>query len=53
MVRSRPCMLCGKELWAKYSHYKLLKQENAWRGPRTVGRICEDCFKKTLKKGED
>jgi hypothetical protein len=45
-------MLCGKGLWARYPYYRLLKQENAWSSPKTVGRICEECVDKTKKEAE-
>ena len=45
-----PCMFCGRELRAKYPYYKLLRKENSWRKPRTVGRICEDCMEKAKKE---
>jgi len=43
-------MFCGRELRAKYPYYKLLRKENSWRKPRTVGRICEDCMEKAKKE---
>ncbi len=52
MMKKKPCMLCGKELWAKYPCYKLSRQENSWSAPRAVGRICEDCFEKIKKETE-
>ena len=42
----KPCMFCGKELRAKYPYYRIRKKENAWKSPKTIGRICEDCLKK-------
>jgi len=46
----KPCMLCGKGTFAKYPYYRLVRQENAWSYPKTVGRICEDCMDKIGKK---
>jgi hypothetical protein len=43
-------MFCGRELRAMYPYYKLLRKENSWRKPRTVGRICEDCMEKAKKE---
>jgi len=44
-----PCMFCGRELRAKYPYYKLLRKENAWRRPKSVGWIYEDCMEKAKK----
>ena len=46
MKTLKPCMFCGRELRALYPYYQLVRKENAWRRPRTVGRICEDCMEK-------
>jgi len=46
----KPCMFCGRELRAMYPYYKLLRKENAWRRPITVGWICEDCLEKVKKE---
>lgn len=51
MVKNtKPCMICGEVTFAKYPYYRLVKQEKAWSYPKTVGRICEECFKKIEKK---
>jgi hypothetical protein len=42
-------MFCGRELRAKYPYYKLLRKENAWRRPKSVGWIYEDCMEKAKK----
>ena len=42
----KSCISCGKDLRAKYPYYIIRKKENAWKSPKIIGRICEDCMKK-------
>ncbi len=53
MTMRKPCMFCGRDLWAKYPYYKLLRQKNSWSAPKTVGRICDECIGKMKKETED
>ena len=50
MKASNPCMFCGKELRAKYPYYNLLRKKSPGSGPKTVGRICEECIEKARKE---
>jgi len=52
MTVTKPCMFCGRELWAKYPYYNLLKQENGWSKAKTVGRICDECIGRMKKEAE-